>query len=95
MADRDAPWIRAYERLCPDDPIHDEDPRRPAIADEMRDLRRATTLAEGLDVIGWWDHWPSTDARDAFVRRAMRALRRSKRLAAAYEREVLDGGVNG
>lgn len=48
-----APWIRAYERLCPADLIADDDPRRGPIANEMRALRTSYSLKEGIQVIGW------------------------------------------
>lgn len=76
----DTVWIRAYERLWPDR-VEDDDPRRPVIAVEMRELREAPTLSAGLRVIGWWyEHSGFNQAvRDADVRRAMRRLRQARR----------------
>ncbi|MBP2480248.1 hypothetical protein J3A72_000540 [Stenotrophomonas sp. PvP093] len=81
-ADQDTPWVRAYERIWPD-PVADDDPRRAQIAQEMRELRAATTLAEGLQAIGWWYNHSGFNegVRNAEVRDAMRRLRRSKRLS--------------
>jgi len=86
----DTPWVRAYERLWPTDAVADDDPRRPAIAQEMRELRSAGDLAAGLRVIGWWYNHGGLDqaARDAEVLRAMRRLARSKRLATALLSEA-------
>ncbi|MEA9776975.1 hypothetical protein VDF54_18115, partial [Xanthomonas campestris pv. raphani] len=77
----DTPFIRAYARIWAD-PIHDDDPRRPVIAAEMRQLRAAAGLQEALAVIGWWysDGRLSDADRDAEVRSAMRRLKSSKTL---------------
>lgn len=52
-------YLRIYESLCPDDPIGDEDPRRPAILAEMRDIHRAPTEAAAVAIIEWWKAWPN------------------------------------
>ena len=52
-------YIRIYEKLCPDDPIHDDDPRRGAIMAEMRSIHHAKTEQEAVAVIEWWQAWPN------------------------------------
>lgn len=49
-----AKLIALYERLCPDDLVAPDDPRRPVIAAEVLDVGRAPTLDEALDVIEYW-----------------------------------------
>lgn len=49
-----AKLIAVYQRLCPDDQVADDDPRRPVIAAEVLDVGRAPTIKEALHVIEWW-----------------------------------------
>lgn len=52
-------YLKIYEILCPDDPIFEDDPRRPAIIAEMHDIHRAASEAEAVKVIEWWRAWPN------------------------------------
>jgi hypothetical protein len=47
-------YIAIYEKLCPDDPIAKDDPRRKEIIAEMRGIHRAKSVAEAANVIEWW-----------------------------------------
>lgn len=82
-ADMDAPWIDAYCRLVPTDTVHPFDGRRSDIAREMRQLRSAVSLQDGIAVIGWWaaQGWEVDGVRDQFIRHAMRQLKSSRALA--------------
>ncbi len=90
--DMDAPWIEAYRRLVPTDAVHPFDGRRSSIAREMRELRSASSLQEGIYVIGWWAAagWEVEDARDQFIRRAMRQLKASRTLA---KQVLIEGAI--
>jgi len=67
-----------YETLCPDDVLHAEDPRRPAILEEMRLVVEAPTDSQAAEVVAWWNSWPNpqhlsatefvVEARQLFVR---------------------------
>jgi len=46
--------IAVYTRLCPDDQVTEDDPRRPLIAAEVLDVGRAPTIADALEVIQYW-----------------------------------------
>lgn len=65
-----------YARLCPDDHVTDDDPRRDSIAAEVFDVGNAATMDEALSVIAWWGQ-PSQWARE-FVRSARASFRRLK-----------------
>lgn len=70
-------YTRIYEKLCPDDPIADEDPRRPVIMAEMRAIHQAATEADAVAVIEWWQAWPNPQHRTAleFVQEARQLMR--------------------
>jgi len=68
--------IRLYERLCPDELVSADDPRRPAIAAEMFDIGLAPSPAAALEVISWWG-LPEVWAKE-FIRQARRAFPRMK-----------------
>lgn len=83
----DTPWVSVYEAVFPGDVLAPDDPRRPVIADEMRDVHRAITSSEAALVISWWD-WPQgTQELQAATRELRRRLRRSRRIQAADARE--------
>jgi hypothetical protein len=48
-----------YEKLCPDDQLGPDDPRRPLIIDEMKALYKAPSVETATAVIRWWDVWPN------------------------------------
>ncbi|WP_039784145.1 hypothetical protein [Herbaspirillum huttiense] len=68
--------IVLYERLCPDDIVALDDPRRPSIAAEVLDVGRAENIAEALSVIEWWRQ-PEAWAR-TFVTSVRRSYARMK-----------------
>lgn len=73
-------YIRIYEALCPDDHIAKDDPRRSAIMAEMRDVCRANTLADAVDVIAWWNAWPNPQYQTAkeFAKEARKLCEKMK-----------------
>lgn len=58
-------YISVYEKLCPDDPIAIEDPRRPVIISEMRAIHKAKTPEDAAKIIAWWDAWPNPQHQTA------------------------------
>lgn len=46
--------IALYMRLCSDDLVTLDDPRRPVIAAEVLDIALAPSMKEALDVIEYW-----------------------------------------
>lgn len=64
-------YIRTYGKLCPDDPFHDDDPRRGAIMPKMLAIHHAKT-EQAVEVIEWWRAWPNPQHQTAleFVREA-------------------------
>lgn len=70
-------YIQIYERLCRDDPIEADDPRRPAIIEEMISIHRAATEADAVAVVAWWQAWPNPQHQTAneFVREARELMR--------------------
>lgn len=74
-ADREK-LIAVYKRLCPDDQVTEDDPRRPVIAAEVLDVGRAPTVNDALAVIEWWRQ-PEEWARE-FVTSVRRAVVRMK-----------------
>lgn len=50
-----AKLIALYERVCPEEVIAVDDPRRDCIAAEMLDIGLAPNAKAGLEVIAWWD----------------------------------------
>jgi hypothetical protein len=71
-----AKLIAVYERLCPDDVIAVDDPRRGMIAAEVYDVGTAATLKEALQVIQWWGQ-DSVQTKE-FVIATRRAVSRMK-----------------
>jgi len=69
-------YIRIYETLCPDDLIHDDDPRRSAIIAEMRAIHRAKNEGLAEIVVAWWGAWPTPQHGSAreFVRAARKMM---------------------
>jgi hypothetical protein len=49
-----AKLIAVYKRLCPDDQVTNDDPRRPVIAAEVLDVGRAPSVKDALEVIQYW-----------------------------------------
>jgi hypothetical protein len=70
-------YIAIYEKLCPDDPLVDDDPRRPAIMAEMRAIHKAATEADAASVVEWWQVWPNPQHQTPieFVQDARRMMR--------------------
>lgn len=46
--------IGVYMRLCPDDQVTDDDPRRAVIAAEVLDVALAPNITAALEVIEYW-----------------------------------------
>ncbi|WMD24016.1 hypothetical protein RAS12_30760 (plasmid) [Achromobacter seleniivolatilans] len=67
-----------YETLCPDDRLDAADPRRPTIVEEMRQVVEATSDADAVSAISWWNIWPNPQHLNAqdFVRAARELFRR-------------------
>lgn len=63
-------YLKLYERMCPNDPIGIDDPRRDAIIAEMQAVIRAATNREAANEIEWWSAWSSDQALIAWVIRA-------------------------
>ena len=68
--------LSVYMRLCPDDQVTDDDPRRPVIAAEVLDVGRAPTFKEALDVIEYWQQ--PADWAKVFVGSVRHAVARMK-----------------
>jgi hypothetical protein len=49
-----AKLIAMYMRLCPDDQVTDDDPRRSVFAAEILDVGRAPSITAALEVIEYW-----------------------------------------
>ena len=47
-------YIAIYNKLCPDDPIAKDDPRRSEIIAEIRAVILADSIEKAIDVIEWW-----------------------------------------
>ncbi|OEZ52998.1 hypothetical protein JAB5_27560 [Janthinobacterium sp. HH103] len=47
--------IALYGRVCPNDVLTSDDPRRDCIAAEMLDIGLANSSDSALQVIAWWD----------------------------------------
>ena len=73
-------YIAIYQALCPDDPISDDDPRRPAILAEMRAIHQAASDEAAVEVIEWWQAWPNPQHQTPldFVREARLLMRGDK-----------------
>lgn len=71
-----AKLLAVYQRLCPDDVVTADDPRRPVIAAEILDVGRAPTVKEALDVIDYWRQ-PAEWAFE-FVSSVRRSVRQMK-----------------
>lgn len=67
-----------YETLCPDDLLDSRDPRRSIIVEEMRQVMEASSDADAVSAISWWNSWPNHQHRSAqdFVRAARELFRR-------------------
>jgi hypothetical protein len=72
-------YIAIYNKLCPDDHITKDDPRRKSIMSEMRAIATASSIAEAVYVIYWWDCWTNTGFKSAkdFVLAVRREARKS------------------
>lgn len=68
--------IALYERLCPEDPIEDDDPRRDSIAHEVYDVAMAPSQQEALDILSFWD--VPDDWASQFAAKARTSVRRMK-----------------
>jgi len=68
--------IAVYLRLCSDDQVTDDDPRRPLIAAEVLDVGRAPSIAASLEVIEHWQQ-PTAWALE-FVSSVRRSVGRMK-----------------
>ncbi len=73
---RKSMYQSVYERLCPDDILERDDPRRPAIIAEMKDIAAAKTDIEAVKVVEWWGVWPNEQHATAleFVQQVRRLL---------------------
>jgi hypothetical protein len=71
-----AKLIAVYRRLCPDDQVTDDDPRRSVIAAEVLDVGRAPTVKDALEVIEYWRQ-PSAWANEfvSSVRKSVARMR--------------------
>jgi len=65
-------YISIYEKLCPDDRISSDDPRREEIVAEMQAVHHAKTNKAASKVIEWWNAWPNPWCQSAleFAREA-------------------------
>ena len=68
--------IGVYVRLCPDDLVSDDDPRRVVIAREVLEVGRAASVDEAITVIRWWGQ--SDEWNRYFVRIVRGSVRRMK-----------------
>jgi hypothetical protein len=68
--------IAVYTRLCPDDQVTDDDPRRPVIAAEVLDVGRAPTVKDALELIEYWRQ--PTEWATEFVASVRRSIGRMK-----------------
>lgn len=50
----DTLWVRVYQAVFPGDVMPPDDPGRPLIADEMRDVHWAASTFQAAQVIAWW-----------------------------------------
>jgi len=71
-----AKLIAVYVRLCPDDQVTDDDPRRPVIAAEVLDVGRAASITDALEVIEYWRQPPEWAIQ--FVSAVRRSVGRMK-----------------
>ena len=71
-----AKLIAVYKRLCPDNQVTEDDPRRPVIAAEVLDVGRAPSITATLAVIEYWRQ-PATWANE-FVSSVRRSVGRMK-----------------
>ena len=76
--------IKVYERLCPNDFVTQDDPRRSLIAAEVLDVGLAPSLNDALKVIEWWRQ-PEEWARE-FAISARRSVRQMKFIATKHEK---------
>lgn len=69
-------YLKIYEKLCPDDPIAKDDPRRSTIIAEMQAVHRAANDEAAVEVIEWWNAWPNPQHLSAmeFVKEARQLL---------------------
>lgn len=67
---------KVYEILCPEDVLEYDDPRRPAIIAEMKDVACAASIDEAVKVIAWWNVWPNAahETPEQFVKDVRRLL---------------------
>lgn len=67
-----------YEKLCPDDVLDAEDPRRQDIIAEMQLVMEGPTEKQAADVIAWWNCWPNPQHQSAieFVQEARKLFLR-------------------
>lgn len=68
--------IALYARLCPEDVVAIDDPRRDVIAAEMLDIGLAPSPEAALQVIAWWD--PIADNLRPIVAGVRRSFSRLK-----------------
>jgi len=68
-------YIDIYNKLCPDDPIAKDDPRRRDIINEIRSIARAKNVQEATLSIEWWG-WAKKNAARDFVIAARREARK-------------------
>jgi hypothetical protein len=62
-----------YEKMCPDDQLTDDDPRKRDIIAEMKLIAKSKTNREGAAIIEWWG-WDSDQELIAFVAKARKLL---------------------
>ena len=67
-------YIDLYEAVFTNDPLDQDDPRRQAIADEMKAVVNADTVLEGTEVIEWWG-WNTLDELKTNIRKIRRLWR--------------------
>ena len=70
-------YLDIYERLCPRDPIADDDPRRESVILEMRAVCKSPSPKEAASIVAWWSvdsDWREKRAAD-FVRKVRRLYR--------------------
>ena len=62
-----------YEKMCPNDPLADDDPRKANIIAEMKFVAKSKTNREGAAIIEWWG-WDSDQELIAFVVKVRKLL---------------------
>ena len=77
-----AKLVALYSRVCPDDVLAGNDPRRDCIAAEMLDIGLAPSPKAAMEVIAWWD--PIQENLKPIVTGVRRSFR-SLKLEGSYE----------